>query len=47
VVNVGISAISSYMVLNFVNELVQYQPDLFVLYMGHNEFYGAFGIGST
>ncbi|MDZ7374404.1 MAG: tetratricopeptide repeat protein [candidate division KSB1 bacterium] len=47
VVNVGISAINSYSVLDFVRELVRYQPDAFVIYMGHNEFYGALGVAST
>ncbi|KPL08323.1 hypothetical protein AMJ86_01035 [bacterium SM23_57] len=47
VINVGISAINSYSVLDFVKELAQYDPDLFLIYMGHNEFYGALGIGST
>lgn len=46
VVNVGITAINSYSVLDFVKELVAYDPDLFIVYMGHNEFYGALGIGS-
>jgi len=47
VINVGISAINSYSVLDFTKELVNYEPDLFLIYMGHNEFYGALGIGST
>ncbi len=47
VINVGISAINSYSVLDFTRELVHYSPDLFIVYMGHNEFYGALGIGST
>ncbi|MBN2356044.1 tetratricopeptide repeat protein [candidate division KSB1 bacterium] len=47
VINVGISAISSYSVLDFTRELVDYQPDLFLVYMGHNEFYGALGAAST
>jgi lysophospholipase L1-like esterase len=47
VINVGVSAISSFSVLDFVHELVHYQPDLFLIYMGHNEFYGALGAAST
>lgn len=47
VVNFGISAVNSYTVLDFMPELVRYQPDLFLIYMGHNEFYGALGVGST
>jgi len=47
VINMGISAINSYSVLDFTKELVKYDPDLFLIYMGHNEFYGALGVGST
>lgn len=47
VVNLGLSAITSYIVLDFVRELVSYKPDLFVVYLGHNEFYGVHGAGSS
>lgn len=47
VINAGMAAINSYAVCEFVRELVHYQPDLFVMYMGHNEYYGALGVGST
>jgi lysophospholipase L1-like esterase len=47
VINVGISAINSYAVLDFTRELLRYEPDLFLIYMGHNEFYGALGVAST
>jgi lysophospholipase L1-like esterase/Flp pilus assembly protein TadD len=47
VVNLGLSAITSYIVLDFVRELVSYKPDLFVVYLGHNEFYGVYGAGSS
>jgi tetratricopeptide (TPR) repeat protein len=47
VINTGLSAINSYSVLDMIQELINYQPDLFLIYMGHNEFYGAFGVGST
>ncbi len=47
VVNVGLAAVNSYTVLDFMKELVDYQPDAFIVYLGHNEFYGAMGIGST
>ncbi len=46
VINVGMSAVNSFSVLDFTRELVKYDPDLFIIYMGHNEFYGAFGVGS-
>lgn len=47
VVNVGLAAVNSYTVLDFIKELVEYEPDAFVVYLGHNEFYGAMGVGST
>jgi len=47
VINVAMSAVNSYTILDFARELVQYEPDLFLIYMGHNEFYGAMGVGSA
>ncbi len=47
VINVGLSAISSFVVVDFMNELMDYEPDLFIVYVGHNEFYGAYGVGSA
>jgi lysophospholipase L1-like esterase len=47
VVNLGLSAITSYIVLDFVRDLVSYKPDLFIVYLGHNEFYGVYGAGSS
>jgi Tfp pilus assembly protein PilF/lysophospholipase L1-like esterase len=47
VINAGLSAVNSYTVLDFMNELLPYRPDAFVIYAGHNEFYGAMGVGST
>jgi tetratricopeptide (TPR) repeat protein len=47
VINVGLSAISSYIVLDFIEELMSYEPDLFIVYVGHNEFYGVYGAGSS
>jgi len=46
VVNLGVTATNSYTVLDVAKELVDYQPDLFLVYDGHNEFYGALGIAS-
>ncbi|HNW59158.1 MAG TPA: tetratricopeptide repeat protein [bacterium] len=47
VINLGLSAISSFTVLDFIPEVLDRQPDLVVLYMGHNEFYGAYGSASS
>ncbi|MBD3288429.1 tetratricopeptide repeat protein [candidate division KSB1 bacterium] len=47
VVNTAMPAVNTFTVLDFVRELVRYQPDAFLLYTGHNEFYGGLGAGST
>lgn len=46
VVNIGLSAISTYTVRDFVPEVLDQQPDLILIYTGHNEYYGALGVGS-
>lgn len=47
VVNIGISAISSYTLYDQVAEILQQKPDAILIYAGHNEFYGALGVGSN
>ncbi|MFN0157726.1 MAG: tetratricopeptide repeat protein [Bacteroidota bacterium] len=46
VINFGASAINSNVVLDLSSELVLLGPDLIIIYMGHNEFYGPDGIGA-
>jgi tetratricopeptide (TPR) repeat protein len=47
VVNLGITAVNSYAIADIARDAVRYDPDLFIVYTGHNEFYGALGVGST
>lgn len=47
VINIGISAVNSFTVLDLMSEVLEKSPDLLIVYMGHNEFYGAYGSGST
>jgi tetratricopeptide (TPR) repeat protein len=47
VINLGLSAVNSFTVLDFIPDILEMQPDLLVIYMGHNEFYGAYGSAST
>jgi lysophospholipase L1-like esterase len=47
VINVGLSAVGSYVILDVLRELTAYAPDLFIVYSGHNEFYGVYGVGSS
>jgi len=47
VVNVSLTAVNSYTVLDFGKQVVHFQPDAVLVYVGHNEYYGALGVGST
>src|SRR5882672_660605 len=47
VINLGTTAIASFPVLGILTEAVQYKPDLVVIYVGHNEFFGAYGVASV
>jgi len=47
VVNVGVSAVNSYGVLERIGEVLGYGADMVVVYSGHNEFYGAYGAASA
>jgi lysophospholipase L1-like esterase/Flp pilus assembly protein TadD len=47
VVNLGFAAISSYALYDQVSEVLAQHPDAVLLYVGHNEYYGALGVGST
>ena len=47
VINLGISAINSYTLRDFVPAVLEQKPDLVLIYAGHNEYYGALGVGST
>jgi tetratricopeptide (TPR) repeat protein len=47
VINAGLSAVGSFVIVDFLRELVRYEPDLIIVYSGHNEFYGAYGAAST
>ncbi len=46
IINLGMTATNSYTVLDITRDVVNYQPDLIIVYDGHNEFYGALGISS-
>lgn len=47
VVNLGMSAVNSYTLWDLRHALVEAEPDAMVIYAGHNEYYGAFGVGSN
>ena len=47
VINTAMSAISSYTLLDFVDEIIEQKPDAVLIYAGHNEFLGILGVGSN
>jgi tetratricopeptide (TPR) repeat protein len=44
--NFSMAAINSYAVRNLLPDLLEKKPDLILIYLGHNEYYGALGVGS-
>ncbi len=46
VVNTSITAINSITLKDYIDQVLKFEPDAVLIYAGHNEFYGAFGIGS-
>lgn len=46
-VNVATSAINSYTLYDQAKEIIEQQPDAILIYAGHNEYYGALGVGSV
>jgi len=47
VVNTAITAINSFTLADFMPQILEQKPDAILIYAGHNEFYGAFGVGSN
>ena len=47
VVNIGMTAVNSYTVLDLLPGVLDQKPDLILIYAGHNEYYGALGVGSV
>ena len=46
VVNLGIAAVNSYTMLDLLPDVIEEKPDAILIYAGHNEYYGALGVGS-
>ncbi len=46
VVNLSMTAVNSYTIRDIVPEVLNQKPDLILIYAGHNEYYGALGVGS-
>jgi len=47
IINLSLTAVSSYTLYDFSKQLVNYQPDAILIYAGHNEYYGALGVASS
>ncbi len=47
VVNIAMSAINSYAIRDMIPGVLDQSPDLIIIYAGHNEYYGALGVGSV
>jgi tetratricopeptide (TPR) repeat protein len=47
VVNTAMTAINSFTLQDFMDDILKEKPDAILIYAGHNEFYGAMGIGSV
>ena len=46
VINLGMTAVCSYTLLDFADEILEQSPDVVLIYTGHNEYYGALAVGS-
>jgi len=47
VINLSLTAVNSYTLLDFTNEVIKQKPDAVLIYVGHNEYHGTLGIASN
>jgi lysophospholipase L1-like esterase len=47
VISTAMAAVNSYALLDFADEIIAQQPDAVIIYVGHNEFLGILGVGSS
>jgi len=47
VISTAMAAVNSYALLDFAEEIIAQQPDAIIVYVGHNEFLGILGVGSS
>jgi lysophospholipase L1-like esterase len=47
VINTAMSAVNSFALLDFADEIIAQQPDAVLIYVGHNEYLGVLGVGSS
>jgi tetratricopeptide (TPR) repeat protein len=46
VINISMTGVNSYTLLDLIPGVLNQKPDLILIYAGHNEYYGALGVGS-
>ena len=47
IINTAMASVNSYTLLDFVEEIIQIDPDVVLIYAGHNEYLGIMGVGSA
>lgn len=47
IINTAMASVNSYTLLDFVDEIKAIEPDLVLIYAGHNEYLGIMGVGSA
>ena len=47
VISTAMAAVNSYALVDFADEIIVQQPDAVLVYVGHNEFLGILGVGSS
>ena len=47
VITTAMSAVNTWALADFVDEIIELDPDAVLIYAGHNEFLGIFGVGSV
>jgi lysophospholipase L1-like esterase len=47
VISTAMSAVNSYALLDFAEDIIAQRPDAIVIYVGHNEYLGILGVGSA
>ena len=46
VITTAMTAVNSYTLMDFAEEIIAQQPDAVLIYAGHNEYLGVLGVGS-
>ena len=47
VISTAMAAVNTYTLVDFADEIIAQRPDAVIVYVGHNEYLGVLGVGST